>query len=44
MTTAMSTASGRKKIIDESSAAITNKPHEDKKPPKIDAKKPRIIG
>jgi site-specific recombinase XerC len=44
MITAISTASGRKKTIVESRAAINHKPHHDIRPPKMARKKPRIIG
>jgi hypothetical protein len=44
MTTAISTASGRKKTIVESRAAINHKPHHDKKKAKIVAKNPCMIG
>src|SRR5215510_14370705 len=43
ITTAISTANGRKKTIVESRAAINHKPHHDKRPPKSVIKKPRIL-
>src|SRR5678809_561399 len=43
ITTAISTARGRKKIIDASRAAINHKPHHDSKLPKTVTKKARIL-
>jgi hypothetical protein len=39
----MSTATGRKKTMVESRAAINHRPHHDIRPPKIEIKKARII-
>jgi hypothetical protein len=44
MMLAVSTATGRKKSIDESSAARTKSPSGDRNTPKIDAKYPRTPG